>query len=480
MASSKLEGLELLDLRKCNTVDDIVRGMSKCSFGARMLGEAADSLTRMVQGKHKPILIYDGKPDTPLGLLLKSMVKNKWVSRITTPDYFAQQHISGTDLVVVGPYSERHEDALYNGNRAIFINQYDLAKPGQVKDGYFPDAVFADPRFVMPILYHALEERLDEKKTNVLELIADLKQYGGVASQVANGAEVFRAMVEDPDCTVFMTLSGAMTIAQMGLVICDMIDLEMVDYIASTGALMAHGLVESMGLKHYKHNPAHDDALLARKKLNRVTDTLEPETNFDHIDEIAHAVLKTYSGKKPVSPSLFHRDIGAYLSKKFPKERGILKSAYEKDIPVLVPAFHDSEIGNDVYVHNLWRKMHGKQPLTFNQELDTAVLLKIATEAKRMGIFSIGGGVPRNFTQNVAPLIEIINGRLKLNLKQAQFFYANKICPDSMHYGHLSGCTYDEGMSWRKMDIHGRFNSIKADATQTWPFIVKYVMAYKN
>ncbi len=480
MGHKRLEPLKLLDLQKCNTVNDIVTGMSKCSFGARMLGEVADTLTSMIQSRHKPVLIYDGKPDTPLGRLLRDMHKKDWFSRALTPEGFSQQHISGTNLVVVGPYSERHEDGLYNGNRTIFINQFDLAKPGQVRDGYFPDAVFADPRFVMPVLNCVLEERLEGHKETLTDFVEELDRYGGVAEQVFNGAETFRQMVADKDCTVFLTLSGAMTIAQMGLVICDMIDNEMVDYIASTGALMAHGLVESMGLKHYKHNPRHDDKMLARRKLNRVTDTLEPETNFDHIDEVVDAVLKTYSGSKPVGPSQFHRDIGAYLAKKFPHERGILKSAYEKGVPVLVPAFHDSEIGNDAYVHNLWRKLHGRKPIVFNQELDTEILMKMATGSKRMGIFSVGGGVPRNFTQNVAPLIEIANGRLNLKLKTAQFFYGNKISPDKMHYGHLSGCTYDEGKSWRKMDLNGSFNSIQADATQTWPFIVKYVMDSKH
>lgn len=77
-----------------------------------------------------------------------------------------------------------------------------------------------------------------------------------------------------------------MTIAKMGLIVCDMIDLGMVNGICSTGALMAHGLVESVGLKHFKYNPNEDDANLAQRKLNRVTDTLEPETNLDNIGKI--------------------------------------------------------------------------------------------------------------------------------------------------------------------------------------------------
>jgi deoxyhypusine synthase len=57
------------------------------------------------------------------------------------------------------------------------------------------------------------------------------------------------------------------------------------------------------------------------------------------------------------------------------------------------------------------------------------------------------------------------------------FSYGCRIAPDAMYYGHLSGCTYSENGSWRKMDIqHGHFAEIRGDATQVWPFLVRYVM----
>lgn len=283
-------------------------------------------------------------------------------------------------------------------------------------------------------------------------------------------------MVEDPECTVFLTISGAMTIAKMGLTICDAIDEEMVQYLACTGALMAHGLVESIGLKHYKYHPDHGDALLAEQKINRITDTLEPEENFDHVEEIVDAALDGIDGLEPMSPMSFHRLVGQYLAEHYPDERGILKSAYLKRVPVSTPAFVDSEIGNDVYIHNLKRRQRGRPPLLMDLERDSRVLIEMATKGKRLGILSIGGGVPRNNVQNVAPLIEIINTRLGMHLPESQFSYGCRICPDPMFHGHLSGCTYSEGMSWRKMSVTGRFSEIHADATLVWPFLLKYVM----
>src|ERR1022692_1041373 len=132
-------------------------------------------------------------------------------------------------------------------------------------------------------------------------------------------------MVEDKECFVFFTMSGAMTIAKMGLVICDMIDHGMVQAMASTGALMAHGLVESVGLKHYKYDPALDDEALATARLNRVTDTLEPETNLDHIEGVLDEILNPLEAGEPFSPVILNRMIGEHLGKRHPNERGILK-----------------------------------------------------------------------------------------------------------------------------------------------------------
>ncbi|MEK6861974.1 MAG: deoxyhypusine synthase family protein, partial [Nanoarchaeota archaeon] len=232
----------------------------------------------------------------------------------------------------------------------------------------------------------------------------------------------------------------------------------------------------NVGLKHYKHNPIYSDDELAALKLNRITDTVEPESNLDNIEEILDKILDSIDASKPISPTILHRMIGEYLHKNYPNERGILKSAYEKNVPVAVPAFVDSELGNDVYTHNLKRLIEKKSKILMDMELDTKVLLEMMTKAVIAGIFTIGGGVPRNNTQNVAPLIEIINNRLRLNLKQTMFFYGTRVCPDSMHYGHLGGCSYSENKSWRKMDLKGSFVEVKGDATKILPFIAKYAL----
>jgi deoxyhypusine synthase len=471
------EPLKSLDLRQCATVGDIVEGMRTCAFGARMLGEVARTIHEMVTSRNEPLLIYDGVLASPLGRLLQRFVSKGWCRELLLPSAYAERDKTKENAIVVGSFSERFADAIYNNTgRVIFINPFDMARPGQIRDGYFPDAVFADPRFVMPVIESALAQWLNQKPTPVSSFIRDLASYGGVASQVRNGAIALEKMVRDKDCIRFLTISGAMTVGKMDLVICDMIETGMANAISSTGALMAHGLVSSIGLKHYKYNPAYDDTELARRRLNRVTDTLEPETNLDTVEEVIGEVINELDGKRPISPTILNRLIGKYLAEKYPHDRGILKSAYLAGVPVFVPAFVDSELGNDIYIHNIKRKRTGKKPIIMDLEQDSKALIELVTNAKRFGIFTIGGGVPRNNVQNVAPLIEIINERLGSTFPERRFTYGIRVCPDRPHFGHLSGCTYSENESWRKAAKDGVYAEIQADATQVWPLLVKYVM----
>ena len=477
----QFEELKSLDLHECHSVGDIVEAMRYCAFGARMLGEVAATMRDMMSAKDKPLIIYDGLESSPLGRLLKKFVTNGWCKRVVQPAAYAKHNTRGENVIVIGAFSERDAEALFKKPKlAIFINPFDMSRPGQVRDGFFPDAAFADPRYVMPVIYAALDEWLNGRRSSVTSFISGLAAHGGLAAHVARGAKALEAMMNDKNCVRFLTVSGAMTVGKMDLIICDMIELGLIHAISSTGALMAHGLVSSIGLKHYKYNPKYDDTELARRKLNRVTDTLEPETNLDTVEEVIGKVIEKIDGKEMLSPTALNKLIGKHLAENYPNDRGILKSAFLHNVAVFVPAFVDSELGNDIYIHNIKRRRRGKKPVLMDLERDSKELIRLVTGSKRFGIFSIGGGVPRNNVQNVAPLIEIVNERLGPTFPNRRFSYGVRICPDKPHFGHLSGCTYSENESWRKADKNGIYAEMLADATQVWPFLVKYIMEKRS
>ncbi len=302
--------------------------------------------------------------------------------------------------------------------------------------------------------------------------------FGG--REVGEAADVLEAMARDRDCFKVLTLSGAMTVAKMSLVICDMIDNKMVDAVVSTGALMAHGFVESAGMTHFKYDPRMDDKKLYQLGYNRVYDTIELEENLDDIEEIVRKVLDGVPAGEPLCSHRINRLLGEYLVRTSAKSaRGVLKSAVLKGVPVYVPAFTDSELGLDFGIYRRRMELAGKKPAEYNPFLDLEDYTERVRTSKKLGIFTIGGGVPRNWAQQVGPYLDIIQTRIGQGGAFKRFHYAVRICPEPVHWGGLSGCTYSEGVSWGKFvpaSEGGMQCEVHSDATVAWPFVVKAVL----
>jgi deoxyhypusine synthase len=299
--------------------------------------------------------------------------------------------------------------------------------------------------------------------------------FGGRA--IGEAADVLEVMVRDPECFVTVTLSGAMTVAKMGLVLCDMIEAGWVQAVVSTGALMAHGFVEATGRNHFKVDPSIPDEVYYEKGYDRVYDTLELEQNLDDVEEIVRPVLMGWDPAVAMSSAGFHSELGKYLHDHVPG-RGILRSAWLKGVPVYVPAFTDSELGLDVALQIQRAKHAGTPPIRYDGFLDLEDFKERILLAERAGIFTIGGGVPRNWAQQIGPYLEITRKRLGFDVPLRRFTYGVRICPEPAHWGGLSGCTYTEGVSWGKfvpLSEGGRYAEALVDATVGWPLVVKAV-----
>lgn len=340
-------------------------------------------------------------------------------------------------------------------------------------------------------------EALDPSKISSFDdLLTAMSKTAFGGRKLGEAFEVLWTMIQDPDCKVVMTLSGAMTIAKMGKIISMMIDHGMVQCIVSTGALIAHGLSESIGKTHYQHHPSMNDEELFRKGYNRVYDTLEMEANLNYVEHVVSETLKRIDPDRPLSSEIMTRELGKTLVEEYGGE-GILKSAYLKKVPVFIPAFTDSEVGLDVGTWAMARELdrarsrtNGKGDLavltaihqsspSFNPYLDLNSYADHVLSAKRLGIFTIGGGVPRNWAQQVGPYIEIGNLRLGLSVKPPRFHYGVRVCPEPDYWGGLSGCTYQEGLSWGKFvtpNDGGRFAEVLSDATVVWPLLMMGLM----
>ncbi len=316
--------------------------------------------------------------------------------------------------------------------------------------------------------------------------------FGG--RQLGEAFEVMKTMINDRDCLVVATLSGAMTVAKMGTLLCRMIDHGMIHVVIATGALITHGLTESVGLVHYRRPVGVPDEEFYAKGYNRVYDTLEMEANLNDVELIVHRALGQLDPTQTWSSATITQAIGRILHEGYSGD-GVLKSAYRQGVPVFIPAFTDSEMGLDLSFWAMRRAVADGRVQTagldyrdavdgllaqlppFNPYRDLQHYARCILSAPRTGIFTIGGGVPRNWAQQVAPYIDFMSVRLDLPQQEVpRFHYGVRLCPEPVHWGGLSGSTYSEGISWGKFvppEEGGRFAEVYADATVVLPLLVR-------
>jgi deoxyhypusine synthase len=300
--------------------------------------------------------------------------------------------------------------------------------------------------------------------------------FGG--RRLGEAADAFEAMVRDETCFRVVTISGAMTIAKQGMLLCEMIDRGWVQAVVTTGALMTHGFVEGAGLLHFKHRSDMGDEELYERGYNRVYDTIELERNLDDTERVLQAALDDLPEDVVLSSQLVTRKLGEHLAKHAPG-RAILKSAVERQVPIYIPAFTDSELGLDVAIYKHTKARSRGARVAFDPFLDLDDFADRIRRHETLGIFTIGGGVPRNWAQQVGPYLEILRKRLGSDEPVRRYKYAVRICPEPEHWGGLSGCSYTEGVSWGKfvpVSEGGRFAEVFADATIAWPLVVRAVM----
>ena len=335
-------------------------------------------------------------------------------------------------------------------------------------------------------LHNPIEDRLIPlepldlgKVRSIDDLVRAMSKTAFTGRQLGEAADVLEAMARDEECFVVMTLAGAMTVAKQGLIISELIDRGVVNAIVSTGALMAHGLVEATGRAHFRVNPEVSDEELYEQGYNRVYDTLEPEQNLDDVEEVMSEVLEGWDHNEPMCSYRLNHTVGAFLAKTAKDQRGILKSAFEQGVPVFVPAFTDSELGLDVALNNRLRESTGRHKIRFDPFLDLEHFAATLLRQKRLGILTIGGGVPRNWSQQFGPFLELRHRRLGENIPLKRYHYGVRICPEPVYWGGLSGSPYSEAISWGKFvppSEGGKFGEVFVDATVGLPIIVAAVL----
>ena len=303
------------------------------------------------------------------------------------------------------------------------------------------------------------------KVKNVDTLLFALESCGFQGRNLGKGLSILSKMVENKECVKVLTLSGAMVPAGMGELICALIEKKIIDVIVTTGANISHDLVDSSAhIGHFIGDSNVSDDDLYNFKINRIYDVFLPEENYDKAEkELLKILEENFENKNiEIAPSDFLKIIGENL-----QNSCILSIAAKHDVPIFVPALSDSEFALNLIKFTVQNGYDFKF-LDFD---DVKKFADIIRDEKESGTIIIGGGVPRNWAQQVFPYLDNLED-LRSQGKDTGFNYSVRIHTATEYDGGLSGCTISESKSWGKYSLDSTSVSIWCDATIAFPILV--------
>lgn len=306
---------------------------------------------------------------------------------------------------------------------------------------------------------------VDEKTT-----LADLLEgFGRTSFQSRNMHRVFKVMESmqtDPSRPlIFLSLAGAMVAGGMKGVIIEMMERNIVDVIVTTGANVAHDVVEAMGYSHYVSSPYEDDSKLRHKGFVRIYDTILHEDGFLKEQELILSLADKLEKRSYSSREFIHE-----LGKEIDDRSSFVSYASKLGIPVFCPALNDSDIGIVLTKHYSDKPIRDR--VTIDPIRDNFEIFQIYQKAKKTGVIIVGGGVPRNYVQQASAIEEVVTGKLVSQNPEMGHSYGVLITTDRPEFGGLSGSTISEAVSWGKYSTQASFAEVYCDATIAMPLLV--------
>jgi deoxyhypusine synthase len=307
-------------------------------------------------------------------------------------------------------------------------------------------------------------QHYDMKRTNVVPLVEAMGRTAFSARDLSSAAVLYDRMLRDPRCSIILSLAGSLVSAGLKKVLCDLIDHDMVDVVVSTGAnIVDQDFFEAVGYRHYQGSPDVDDDLLRQLGISRIYDTYIDEEQLGEVDRIVTAVAAGLD-RRPYSSREFIRELARHLRKDPARPESILLSAFRRGVPIFVPAFSDCAAGFGLLNHQV---AHPRSHVTIDSVRDFRELAAVKKEAEETGLLMVGGGVPKNFVQDVALATPSL-GRAAVMHK-----YAIQITVADVRDGALSSSTLKEACSWGKVSIVNE-QMVYAEATLALPLIAGY------
>ncbi len=312
-------------------------------------------------------------------------------------------------------------------------------------------------------------QHVDIKQHNCVPLVEAMQSMAFSARDLARAADIYDRMVRDPDCGIILCLAGSLVSAGLKQVFVDLVRNRLVDCIVSTGAnIVDQDFFEGLGFSHYiaseRLKAGLDDDQLRDLHIDRIYDTLIDEDELRICDDTTKIIADSLP-PRPYSSREFIREMGAYLAEHGKNKDSIVLAAYEEEVPIFCPAFSDCSAGFGLVAHQHAR---GDQPkVGIDSVKDFYELTQIKIANPTTGILMIGGGVPKNFTQDIVVAAEILGEDPPMHK------YAVQVTVADVRDGALSSSTLKEASSWGKVDTAWE-QMVFSEATLAVPLIAGY------
>ncbi len=314
-----------------------------------------------------------------------------------------------------------------------------------------------------PFLQKPIEHVDVSENMDVRTLTSAFSSVSFQARSLSRCVEVYRQMLADEEAVIFLGLAGALVPGGMRKVIADLIANHLVDVMVSTGANLYHDFFEALGYHHYMGSPRADDARLREAKVDRIYDTFASDVEFEQTEQ---RIIQFASRLEQRVYST--REFLELLGGEIDDGSSILRTARQEGVPIFCPALSDSAIGIALTRHYV--QSRGGSRLIIDPIRDNFEILQIKRDASRTGAIYLGGGVPKNYIQQLTPMLDT------MRIKTEGHEYFIQLTTDDPKHGGLSGCTAAEAESWGKVAGSGLAATAYVDATIGLPLVAGAIL----
>ena len=307
------------------------------------------------------------------------------------------------------------------------------------------------------------------------------------AAALVDAAEGYQKLMSS-DGLMLMAIAGAMSTAEIGLSLAEMIRRDKVHAISCTGANLEEDIFNLVAHDYYVRIPRYrdltpsDERKLLERQLNRVTDTCIPEE--EAMRRIEHKMLEAWveadrKGERLFPHEFFYRLLreGKFEPYQIDSADSWLLAACKKNLSVFVPGWEDSTLGNIYASHCLRGDIRNVNTVRGGIEymMSLAQWYQDASREHSVGFFQIGGGIAGDFPICVVPML-----RQDMGLKDIKLWsYFCQISDSTTSYGSYSGAVPNEKITWEKIAMGTPSYIIESDATIVAPLIFAYVLDSK-